>query len=292
MVVNQFHRSYSNTHLNAFAAASMRELRVALCAALSLALLGLLTPGVAEAQSDIERVRTSTRLNVGVGLIAGQLDFRSNPVIVIADLGQIPSAQLGMEAWVDENAGFQVAYQIGAFGEVAVPLDVVLGNEAKVDLVHHRVEGAFLYRFFTGPRIDAFSFGAKVGFLLHNITPSPHSPTLILSTTYFGPTLGGVARFPFGRSFSLDVDGALIIPFNVNEFPDNSGRAKNPLGAHFGGGPALQLTDHMLIRLRYDFRLFNVGFNGEATRALGGATDGVSEDIFHSVLMQAEFFVF
>lgn len=254
--------------------------------AVLLTLVALAAP--ASAQSDIELMRTGTRLSFGAGVVMGALDFRSDPVIVLADLGQIPSAAVGMEAWLDESAGFNIGYQFGTFGEVSVPLDVVLGNEPKIQLTYHRLEGAFLYRWFLGPKLTSMAFGFKAGFLLHNLTPSPHSPSLILSTTYFGPTLGGTARIPFTETMGLDAEAALVLPFNVREFPDDSGRSKNPLGAHAGGAFYLGLTRNLLAKVRYDLRFFNVGYNGTGTRGLGSAVGGASDDLFHSVLLQGE----
>lgn len=236
--------------------------------------------------SEIQLVREGFRAFVGVGTLGGNLDFRSSTANMQADLGQIPSLTVGLQGWLDENAGFDVAYQASFLGELAVPLDSLQGQALGVNA--NRLESAFRYRFFTGPRQDSLSFGARVGFLLHNLTPSPHTPTIVLSTTYFGPLLGLTARLPLTWWLGLEAEGSFILPFNVREFPDRSGSPKNPLGYHGGAAVYVRTTAHLYLRLRYDYRQLQAEFSGQGNRGLGGVTNAVIFDQFHSPQLQAE----
>ncbi len=266
------------------------------CTSLLAAIVALGLCAQAQAQSEVDKLRTGLRLNLGIGVVMGDLDFRSNrlgdtteQIVVAADLGQIPSASLGLSAWINENAGFETSYQLGALGEVAVPLNVLLGqDDGTLALTHHRFSGAFLYRWFTGPRLTSWAFGLRAGFQLHSIIPSPHTPTIVLSTTYFGPELGATTLAPLTESLGLELDASLVLPFNVREFPDNSGVPDNPLGARLGLAPFFRLSDSLILKARYDLRLFNVAFKDTGTRGLGGVPGGVSNDLFHSAMLLIE----
>ena len=266
--------------------------RTAGCTSLALALVACLLSSTAAAESgqEVSKWREGTRYSLGLGLLMGELDFRSNPVVVIADIGQLPSFAAGVQAWISENAGFDASYQLGTFGTLEVPLDVLIGREdPNLKLTHHRFSGAFNYRLFTGPRLTSWGVGLRLGFILHSLVPSPHTPTIVLSTQYFGPELGVTLRAPLSPDIGVDLEAAGLFPFSVREFPDRSGSPKTPIGAHIGAAPYVRLNPKLNMKLRYDMRHFNIGFDDEGNRGLGGVTGGATNDTFHSLMLELEF---
>jgi hypothetical protein len=235
--------------------------------------------------SEIQRDREGLRFKLGAGTLGGSLDFRSTPSFVQTDLGQLPSLSLGMQGWLNENAGYDLTYQGSFFGSINVALN---GQQQALGLTAHRAEGAFLYRWFTGPRITSMAFGLRLGFLLHNITPSPHTPTILLSTTWFGPLAGLTARVPFTAWLGLEAEASLILPFNVRESPDRSGNPRDPKGYHAAGALYLRLSDALTLRARADYRRLEAGFSGEGNRGLGGVTNAYLYDQFLSPQLQLE----
>lgn len=264
---------------------------IAVCLVAGALFLPPLLPSEAQAQgapeaSEFQKVREGFRIYAGGGVTGGFLDFRSDTAITQADLGQIPSFTLGVQNWIDENAGFDISYQGSFGGSLATPQEPLGGQE--LGLNAHRIEGNFLYRWFTGPRIDSMAFGLKLGFVLQNTSPSEHTPSIILSTTYSGPQIGPTARIPFTSWMGIEADAAYIFPFNVREFPDRSGSPKDPSGFQAGGALYLKIGSGLYTRLRFDLRNFQANYGKTGTRGLGNVTNGQGQDQFRTAQLLLE----
>lgn len=257
---------------------TQRRTLTALC---TLAVLFGVLPAHSQEEDPVTRAREGFRIRAGGGIETGFLDFRSDSVILQASLGEVPTSIIGVEGWISENAGFDASYQFGFLGELTVPLETQEGAN-RLAFVTHRLEGAFRYRWFLGAESTSMSFGIRAGFLLHALIPSPHTPTIVLSTTYAGPTLGLTTNYPILEGLGVEayVDGHY--PYNVREFPDVSGQPKGPFGYGVGAGPWYQLTDGLYIKARVEYRVFTVSYDGRGTRGLGNVTNGSSFDGFQT----------
>lgn len=246
------------------------------------------TEGRAEglAVSEIQQVREGTRVFVGGGAVTGFLDFRSSPAYTQASLGFVPTGVLGFQSWLDETTGFEAFYQGSFLGTLTTPVDPLGGATLGFNL--HQLEGHFLYRLFTGPRLDSMAFGVKVGFHLHNTAPSEHTPTILLSTTYFGPSLGATARVPFTEWLALEAEGGVILPFYVREAPDRSGLPRDALGFQGGGGLSLRIIPGLYVKPRYEYRQLQSSFTGTGTRALGKVEQASIFDQYHALRLDLE----
>jgi hypothetical protein len=233
------------------------------------------------AQGDDVTDREGFRLTAGAGIAAGFLDFRSDTVLLQANLGGIPTHTVGVEGWISETAGFDLAYQFSYGGTLQIPLET-LNGENEIAFVTHRLEGAFHYRWFLSDSPSALALGLRAGFLLHAFVPSPHAPTIVLSTSYAGPLLGITADLPITDIIGIEGDLNLLFPFNVREFPDVSGQPKGPTGFAAGGGPWLRVLHNVYLKARFDYRVFSVSYDGRGNRGLGNVTNGESYDGFQS----------
>jgi hypothetical protein len=248
---------------------------------IALAVLAVVAPVCAQELDPVTRSREGFRLRAGTGIETGFLDFRSDSVVLQANLGEVPTTLVGIEGWLTENAGFDASYQFGFLGELSVPLDTQEGA-SKLAFVTHRLEGAFHYRWFFGSESTSMSVGLRVGFLLHALIPSPHKPTIIVSTTYAGPMIGGTLNYPFQDWVGVEagVDG--VYPYNVREFPDVSGTPQSPLGYGASVTPWVKVLDGIYLKAKLDYRVFTVSYEGRGNRGLGNVTNGSSFDGFQS----------
>ncbi len=255
--------------------------RALLTVLMLLAVLGTGWTSHAQELDPLTRQREGFRLRAGAGVETGFLDFRSDAVVLQANLGEVPTTMVGIEGWISENAGFDATYQFGFLGELEVPLETQEGASS-LAFVTHRLEGAFHYRWFLGPEATSLSLGLRVGFLLNAFIPSPHTPTIVVSTTYAGPMIGGTLNVPILESIGVEVGVDGVYPYNVREFPDVSGKPRSPLGYGASVAPWLQLTDSLYLKAKVDYRVFTVTYAGRGNRGLGNVTNGSSFDGFQS----------
>ncbi len=258
-----------------------------------------------DGESELIRDREAIRIWVGGGIMGGLIDFQSlsaensNSVIAMrADLGGIPSGQLGIQSWLDESAGFEAVYQGSYFGSIVFPLSGEDEPESspyrplsgqRLGVFAHRLEGAFRYRWFLGDSLSSVALGLKVGFILHNLAPGEHENTAFVDTTYFGPHLGAFAKLPLGSTFGIEADASGIFPFNVREVPKNSGQPTSPLGFQAGAAPYIRLTPNIKTKVRFDYRFFSTSFNSVGNRGLGNIINGRTFDQFQSYQLILEF---
>ena len=246
-------------------------------------------PTAPPSRSDVSRVRSSTRLLVGAGLTGGDLTFTSDSFNVEADLGSLNAVTVGVQAWPEEFAGVELTYQIGLLGELAVPQLEVQEGDAALTLASHRLEGGFLYRWFSGPRVDAVSVGLRVGFTLHNLTVSDHSPSVALTTTWFGPGLGPFLSLPFsGGDLGVDLRADLIAPFYVRESPQRSGAPRGAIAGHAGLHPWLRLGERFYGGVRLDLHRYRAHFDGPGNRWYGDIEGGEKRHAFWSAVVALE----
>jgi len=242
----------------------------------------------APAMSDIEILRTATRVLFGLGVVGGTTAFASNPLVLETDMGQTPSVLVGLRVWPEEYAGFQLVYQGGFFGGLEVSQLQTVAGSATLGLTHHRLEGDFRYRAFTSPRPDAIELSARLGFVMNRLSPTDHSPTLVLSTTWFGPELGGAVKVPFAEgNLGVELEVDAILPFFVREAPVSSGVPDSAFGYHVGLAPYYRLLDTVFLGLRVDVRSFSADFAGQGER-FGGVTDASNDELYTSAQLEAE----
>ena len=246
-----------------------------------LAALVASAPVAAQDEDPITRAREGFRLRAGAGIGTGFLDFRSDSVVLQAALGEIPTTLIGVEGWLTQSAGFDASYQFGFLGELDVPLETQEGAN-KLAFVTHRLEGAFHYRWFLGGDANAIALGVRLGFLLHSLIPSPHTPTIVVSTTYAGPMIGATGNFPILDRLGVEATLDGVYPYNVREFPDVSGNPRSPLGYGGSVAPWVQLGDGLYLKAKVDYRIFTVNYAGRGNRGLGNVTNGASFDGFQS----------
>lgn len=240
------------------------------------------------AVSEVELLRSRPRLSVGMGVQSGSTAFTSDPLLIKTDLGQVPTAAVGLRVWVDEAAGFDLSYQGGFFGGIEVSQLEAVEGDATLRLTLHRLEGGFRYRFFSSPRPDAVEFGPRLGFVMNSVIFSDHTPNLLVDTTTFGPQVGAFVRVPlFGAALGVDLEGGAVLPFFVREAPVGSGRADGSSGYHGALALWVRLGERWLLQVRGDARTFGARFADQGER-FGGVVDGESDDLFWTGLAGVE----
>ena len=232
---------------------------------------------------DLAHLRDATRISVGAGLLTGNIAFKANTFELEADLGQIPTTSFSMITWPERFAGIEFSYQTGFLGALDVPQLNAQSGDSALSLSSHRIEGAFVYRLFAGPRSDSLAAGVKLGFLLQNLSSNDHIPTILLDTTWAGPSLGPFLSLPFAQGdIGLDLSANIILPFFVRESPRRSGTPRDPLGLNFAIEPFFRLSRQLFLTLQIELHHFSSDFYSVGDRWYGDIRDASKDNTFLS----------
>lgn len=242
-------------------------------------LLGL--TGLAHAAEDATTValtRVRQGFFAGPAVVRGSLSFRAPSARVDTRLDAVPALALGGDLWPSPELGLFFSGHIGLGADLGVP-----GSSVQVGYNLHQIEAGGRYRWFLGPRADAFALLAGLALRGTLQTVQVQRPALLVDRSALGPELQlGFAWPLFGWRLWMQGNAAIGKPFFVREGPTDSGDPQ----AFFSYGGQLMvvagLTETFGVQARLDARALDLSFAGEGTRA-GGVVDAQEVDRFLTV---------